>query len=216
MGRKADACGSCSASRFIRQKTEAFLFLLSLALCELGKEVFFLKNQIRTLALAAMFTAMSVIVGVFCKNFMNFGGGLFRITFENLPIIMSGIMFGPLVAATVGVAADFLSYLMSAQIYPPNLIVTLGAAMVGISSGIVSKYIIKKQGYAQIILSGAIAHIVGSMIIKTAGLFTFYGAAVLWRIPLYLMIAPIEIIVICLLYRNTAFRSLMERNRYTK
>ena len=175
-----------------------------------------MKNQIRTLALAAMFTAMSVIVGVFCKNFMNFGGGLFRITFENLPIIMSGIMFGPLVAATVGVAADFLSYLMSAQIYPPNLIVTLGAAMVGISSGIVSKYIIKKQGYAQIILSGAIAHIVGSMIIKTAGLFTFYGAAVLWRIPLYLMIAPIEIIVICLLYRNTAFRSLMERNRYTK
>ena len=47
----------------------------------------FFKN-IRSLTLAAMLTAVSVVIGIVCKNFMNFGSGLFRVTFENLPIIL--------------------------------------------------------------------------------------------------------------------------------
>ena len=157
-----------------------------------------------------MLTAMSVVIGIFCKNFMNFGGGLFRVTFENLPIIMSGVLLGPMVGAAVGVATDLISYLLSAQIYPPNLIVTLGAAAVGLCSGLVARFAVKKRGYGQIITAGAVAHLVGSMIIKPIGLFTFYSYAVLWRIPLYLVIAPIEITVICLLYKNANFRRLTE------
>ena len=166
-------------------------------------------KSIKTLTTAAMLTAMSVIVGIICKNFLNFGGGLFRITFENLPIILTGILYGPIVGCAVGVATDLISYFLSAQIYPPNLIVTLGAATVGAVSGLFAKYIVKKQGYARIIISGAAAHIVGSMIIKPIGLFQFYQWSVLFRIPLYLVIAPIEIVIICLLYKNSAFRKLM-------
>ena len=84
------------------------------------------------------------------------------------------------------------------------------AAMVGAVSGLLAKYVVKKRGYAQIIISGAAAHIVGSMIIKPIGLFQFYQWSVLFRIPLYLIIAPIEIIIICLLYKNSAFRKVME------
>ena len=29
---------------------------------------------------AAMLAAVSVVIGIFCKNFLNFGNGLFRIT----------------------------------------------------------------------------------------------------------------------------------------
>ena len=68
-----------------------------------AKEDFFMKKSIRVITLAAMLTAMSVVIGIFCKNFLNFGGGLFRITFENLPIILTGILFGPFVGAVVGV-----------------------------------------------------------------------------------------------------------------
>lgn len=167
-----------------------------------------MKRSVHTLTLAAMLVAMSVIIGIFCKNFMNFGGGLFRVTFENMPIILSGILFGPWVGAAVGIATDLISYLLSAQIYPPNLIVTLGAAVVGFSAGFVSKYAVKKSGYTRIIVSGAVGHLLGSMIIKPVGLFTFYSWAVLWRIPLYLVIAPLEILILCLLYRNTTFRRL--------
>jgi ECF transporter S component (folate family) len=156
-----------------------------------------------------MLTAMSVIIGIFCKNFLDFGGGLFRITFENLPIILAGIILGPVVGGAVGAASDLVSYLLSAQIFAPNLIVTLGAASVGVISGAVAKYIIKKRGYAQIIAAGAIAHIIGSMIIKPIGLFQYYQWLVLWRVPLYLIIAPLEIALLCFLYKNANFRKLI-------
>ena len=164
----------------------------------------------RALTLGAMLVAMNVIIGFFCKTFLNFGGGLFRITFENLPVILSGILFGPIVGGAVGAAGDLVSYLLSPQIYPPNLIVTLGAASVGIVSGIVSKLIVKKRGRAQIILSGTLAHVIGSMVIKSIGLFQFYGWAVLFRIPTYLCIAAFEIFLLCLLFKNRSFSRLMD------
>ncbi len=167
-------------------------------------------SSIKSLTVAAMLTAMSVIIGMFCKNFMDFGTGLFRITFENLPIIISGIFFGPFVGGAVGGTSDLVSYLLSKQSYPPNLVVTFGAVMVGVVSGAVSRFVVKKSGYAQIIISGAAAHIIGSMIIKPIGLYQFYGAAVLLRVPMYLVIAPLEITVICLLYRNRGFRMMFE------
>ena len=170
----------------------------------------------RALTLAAMLTAMSVVIGIFCKNFLNFGGGLFRITFENLPIILSGIMFGPIAGGIVGAATDLISYFLSSQAYPPNLIVTLGAVTVGFTSGFVSKCLVKKPSFKQIILSGAAAHIIGSMIIKPIGLYAFYGMLVLWRIPLYLVIAPIEIMLLCLLYKNTALKKMLDMSRMKK
>ena len=72
-------------------------------------------GTVSSLTMAAMLTAMSVVIGIFCKSLLNFGGGLFRITFENLPILMAGIMFGPVVGGVVGAATDILSYLLSGQ-----------------------------------------------------------------------------------------------------
>lgn len=170
-----------------------------------------MKKRLNVITLAAMLTAMSVVIGIFCKNFLNFGGGLFRITFENLPIILSGIVFGPIIGAVVGVASDMVSYFLSAQVYPPNLVVTLGAAVVGAVSGIVSRVIIKNRGYGQIIASGVSAHLIGSVIIKSIGLYQFYGAAILWRIPLYVFIISIEVLLLCLLYKNLSFRKLIDK-----
>ena len=172
-----------------------------------------LRKQINRLTLSAMLTAMSVLIGIFCKNFMNFGGGLFRVTFENLPIILAGILFGPAVGGIVGVATDLVSYFLSSQIYPPNLIVTFGAMSIGLISGFISKFVIKKRGYAQIIVSASCAHLIGSVVIKSIGLFTFYGWAIMWRIPLYLIVAPIEIMLLCMLYKNKTFRKLIEERR---
>ena len=163
----------------------------------------------KIITLAAMLVAMSVVIGIFCKTFLNFGFGLFRITFENLPIILSGIIFGPYVGGLVGICADFVSYLFSGQVYPLNLVVSFGALAVGATSGFVSRYVVKKRGTAQVIASAATAHMIGSMIIKPIGLYQFYGILVLWRIPLDLLIAPLEILVLCLLFKRQTFRRLI-------
>ena len=167
-------------------------------------------SDMRGLTTAAMLTAISVVIGVFCKNFLNFGYGQFRITFENLPILLSGILFGPVVGGVVGLSSDLVSYLLSSQNYPPNLIVTLGAFSIGFISGYVSHHIVKKPGTLQVIASAIPAHIVGSMIIKSIGLYQFYHAAVLWRIPVYLLIAPLEITMLCLLFRNPSFQKIIK------
>ena len=166
-------------------------------------------KSVLALTLASMLVAMSVIIGFFCKTFLNFGNGLFRITFENLPIILSGLLFGPIVGGAVGIAGDLISYLLSPQVYPPNLIVTAGAAAVGIISGLVSRLMIKKRGNAQIIVAGSLSHVVGSMIIKSIGLFQFYQWAVFVRIPIYILIASLEIALLCLLFKNRSFSQLI-------
>ena len=102
-------------------------------------------RSLKALVMAAMLTSMSVVIGIFCKSMLNFGAGLFRITFENLPIILAGIMFGPLVGGAVGAATDIISYFLSGQAYPINLIVTVGAASVGVVSGLLAKYVFRKK-----------------------------------------------------------------------
>lgn len=168
-------------------------------------------GSIKRMALCAMMVAMSVVIGILCKSFLNFSNGLLRITFENLPILLAGIFLGPMAGGMVGVASDLVSYLLSPQTYPPNLVVTLGACAVGVISGLMAKYVVKSRGTKQIILSCAAAHLVGSMMIKPIGLFAFYQWAVLIRIPLYLVIAPLEIFLLCLLWRQSSFRRLFEK-----
>ena len=165
---------------------------------------------VRSLTLAAMLIAMSVVIGIFCKSVLNFGAGLFRVTFENIPIILSGTLFGPIVGGAVGALSDLISYLLSSQAYPPNLIVTLGAISVGVISGLCAKFIVRSRGTKQFIIAGSLAHIVGSMIIKPIGLFAFYSWAVLFRIPLYLIIAPLEILILSLLYHKSGFKRLVD------
>ena len=165
--------------------------------------------RVRVLTTSAMLTALSIVIGIFCKNFLDFGMGLFRVTFENFPIILSGIMFGPLVGTLVGISSDVLSYVLSTQSFAISPIVTLGAALVGFISGFVSHRLIKRDGVLRIVFSALLAHLVGSVIVKSAGLFVYYGWLVLWRIPLYAVISTLEIIILVSMYKNKNFHSLI-------
>ncbi|MBR2444932.1 MAG: folate family ECF transporter S component [Clostridia bacterium] len=163
----------------------------------------------RLLTVTAMLTAISVVIGIFCKTYLNFGDGLFRITFENLPIIMAGILYGPIIGGVVGLSTDLISYMLSTQVYPINLLVTIGATLVGVVAGIVSKYIIKKNGNLQIIVAGALSHVICSMIIKSIGLYEFYNIMVLLRIPTYLVIGSLEIFLLCKLLNRKSFAKIV-------
>ena len=117
---------------------------------------------------------------------------------------------GPVVGGFVGVASDLISYILSSQVYPPNLLVTAGAATVGIVSGSIAKFVIKNRGAKQIIFSAFTAHAIGSMVIKTIGLYQFYGMLVLWRIPLYLVIATTETLILCFIFRRHSLRRMFD------
>ena len=142
---------------------------------------------------------------------MNFGNGLFRVTFENLPIMLSGFCFGPVVGGMVGIATDLISYLLSNQTLPPNEWVTVGAFLIGFLSGVFF-YVPFRKRTIRIVFSASLAHLIGSVIVKSIGLYRYYGIAVLWRIPLYsLVIIPIEIFLLCTLFRRKSFSNLIDK-----
>ena len=194
-----------------------FMALLEQQTETVAKGGFFMqKNKARglrnvyVLVSAAMLAAVSVVIGIFCKNFLNFGNGLFRITFENFPIIMSGVVFGPVVGAFVGAISDIISYMLSTQSFAVSPIVTLGAAAVGAVSGIISHYVIKREGNLRVIASVVTAHLVGSVIIKSLGLFVYYEWLVLWRIPTYIIISVLESALLCYLCKSPAFSKIFK------
>ena len=154
----------------------------------------------------ALLVAATVVIAYMCKLFMTFGA--VRVTFENLPIIMAGIFFGPLAGLLTGVSADLISTAVSQYgIGGINPLITLGAGAVGLVAGLVGKG--AKKGSVRLGAAVYSAHIVGNIIIKSAGLMLYFSyslPAVLPRIPLYLIIATAECIVIYVLTKSSGFR----------
>lgn len=165
----------------------------------------------KVLVFGALMASMSIVIGLICKNYLTFSDGSVRITFENLPIILSGIWFGPIVGAVVGIIADLVSALLSPP-YQPNPLITLGAASIGILSGVLSRYIIKGRKFYHVLLLTLAVHAVGSVVIKSAVL-EFMGYAVVWpvRIAIYTVIAVCESYLIYIMVNNHAMSSRIER-----
>ena len=172
-----------------------------------------LRQRIKVLAAAAMLAAMSVVIGIICKRFLTFSGGTVRITFENLPVIMSGLLFGPIIGAAVGLIADLLSCVFAGQ--APFWLISIGAVSVGAVSGFVSKYIIRKDGILRIIISEVSAQLVGSVLIKTYALSVLmskgFYVLLLSRLPVYALIVTIEAVLLAVLFKNRYFRKITGR-----
>ena len=87
-------------------------------------------GTLKVMVCVALFVAMSIV----CGKYLAIGvGNVLRFSFENMPIILSGLMFGPVVGIFAGVAADIVGCVLVG--YALNPIVTIGAAAVGGVSG---------------------------------------------------------------------------------
>ena len=173
-------------------------------------------KSLEGLCFAGILSAMSVILGKFLQipnPFQDF----IRISFENLPVILAGISIGPLAAMLVGVVADLIGCVLYG--YSINPIITIGAATVGLVSGVVGKYIVKKPMVLQISLSVFTAHITGSVLVKSYGLAVWYldkynlgyWEFVAWRLLNYLIVGTLEGVLLYLLFKNKAFKNQLER-----
>ncbi len=169
-------------------------------------------KKVKTLCACALLCAAAVSIAYVCK-FLTVGS--IRITFENLPIILSGIFFGPVAGLLTGLAADLTSTVISHYgLGGLNPIITLGAASIGFIAGAVFRFPkINKIGI-KALLAVFSAHLVGNMLIKSAGLMIYYSyalPAVLPRIPLYVIIGSIEYAIILVLLKNKGITKTVEK-----
>ena len=161
------------------------------------------KVTLKVAVALAMLSAISIILG---KYLAIPGGEVLRFSFENLPIILAGIAFGPVGGIMVGAVADLLGCLLVG--YTINPMVTLGAVSIGLLSGIVWK-LVKGRSMKRIFktaITVGIAHLIGSVLIKTVGLAVFYDMHILvlmlWRLLNYLIVGVLEGVVLYALLGN--------------
>lgn len=162
------------------------------------------------IVIPALFVAMSIVLGKLLA--INIGTSI-RISFENLPILMAGIFCGSAVGGAVGLGADLIGCLIVG--YAINPFITLGSALIGIISGLVSKYAFKGSfSLPSVACSVGASHVVSSMIVKSIGMYIYYNTpleVLLTRIPIYIVVGTAETYMIYLLLKNKAFSAEVER-----
>jgi len=167
-------------------------------------------GNVKVMAVCAMLIALS-IVG---KSLRIDAGTVVRISFENLPIVMSGIFFGPFIGAAVGLCADLIGCIVTGQ--APLPFITVGVVAVGFVSGLVYQLLPKAKLIPRVALSAGLAHLTGNVIIKTIALYyAFPGMrpTLIFRPVNYAIIASIECILICLLLSNKAIAEEVRKLR---
>ena len=171
------------------------------------------KNHLRQLAAAAFLVALSIVCGKYLAVPV---GTVMRFSFENLPLILAGMLFGPAIGALTAVAADLLGCLFRG--YAINPFITVASMSVGLVSGMVA-WIFgnQKKWYFKVIFSVFLAHTVGNVIIKTFALHSMMGTplSVLFaeRIVTYIMTASVECVIIILLLQNKAIKKRLVQNK---
>ena len=165
-------------------------------------------KDVRVIILVGLFAALSIVFG----KMLSFTVGPIRISFENLPILMAGIFLGAPAGVVTGILADIIGCLIVG--YSINPIITVGAACIGLVSGLLYQIMQNKKSVFAVFASVLPAHILGSMIIKSIGLMAFYHyplPQVLPRIPLYLVIGSAEAFIIYTLLNNRSVSSQLEK-----
>ena len=178
-----------------------------------GRRIFYMHYTkkdalLRRLIFASLFSAMSIVFG----KYLAFTMLTVRISFENLPVLASGIMLGPVWAGAVGAVADLVGCVLVG--YEINPIITAGAALNGIVAGVVARALRGKRAL-RIPVSVASAHLLGSVLLKSLGFYVYYGtpylAVMLERLGVYALISAAEIIMLGLLFSNKSVKIMTER-----
>ena len=174
-------------------------------------------GTLQVMTVSAALVAISIVCGKYLA--INLGQAL-RFSFENLPIILAGIMFGPIVGAVVGGVSDLVGALL---VYggDMNPLVTVGAVSIGLISGLLWKCSKKLPYGVRLLLSVTCAHVIGSIILKSIGLSAWYLAnlnmpiyiLMLWRTLNYIIVGGAEFIILFFVLKNKTIRSKMLINQ---
>lgn len=174
------------------------------------KSELMLFNNPKVLTASALLVAISIV----CGKLLAFNVGfILRFSFENMPIILASMAFGPLIGGITAVAADLIGCLIVG--YEINPLVTAGALLIGLISGFMCRVTGKLPMPVRVILSVLPAHTVGSVLVKTFGLAKFYEmpfwTLVAWRGLNYAIIATLEILLLYYLFKSKSVNSQLER-----
>lgn len=161
------------------------------------------QSKIFPLVLSALLCALSIVLA----RVATFNLGFVHIGFGNLPVVMAGVLLGPVLGFAVGGVADLIGGVLAG--YAINPLITLGAALIGGVAGWCWRRTSVLNQTLRLAASLLPAHIIGSTIVNSLALHIFYGypwQALALRIPNMLAQVVVEVIVLRALLNNAGFR----------
>lgn len=166
-------------------------------------------KSIKTLVICALLSALSIIFG----KFLNIPvGETIRFSFENTPLFLAGIMFGPFISGIVAFVSDILGSILRG--YAINPVITLGAVFVSVSGAFLFKVLKKLPLFLRLLLCVGTAHILGSIIIKTVGLMLYTGTDFFVLLPVrcinYFIMIVIDTCALFFLLKNRSLKKILE------
>ena len=167
------------------------------------------KFSTKALVICSLLSALSIVCGKFLAIPV---GDTMRFSFESTPLFLAGFMFGPVIGGIVAFVADILGSILRG--YDINPLITLGAVFIGVSGGLSYKLFENMPLFFRIFFSVLLAHVIGSVLIKSLGLYLFYHTPftvlILGRSINYLIMIFIDTVVLYFLYKSRSFKKLLE------
>ena len=155
--------------------------------------------SVRTMVKAGFLVAISIVMTRFAYIMVPLAGvSALRISFGDLPLMLSGMMFGPLVGGLTGLAADLIGFLINPQgPYHPGF--TLSSILWGVIPGIIMYTLRGKKGYDKlfsfknILIAVTVVTIVVSLGLNTYWLSNLFGKGFIVLLPTRVLAALISI-----------------------
>ena len=124
----------------------------------------------RTLVTLALLSALEVVLARFIVPMPS---PTTRFSIEAVPIIIAGLLFGPLPGAAVGLVGDAVGCLFSGFGYNPLFAVP--PALIGLCAGLSRKLLCEKVSYLRVLATFLPAVVLGSVLWQSYWLSFFYG-----------------------------------------
>ena len=141
-----------------------------------------------------------------------------RISLEAVPIVLSGLLFGPIPGAVVGFAADLIGCLFSPFGYNP--IFCVPPILYGLLAGAVRRYVTDRPALLRTALAFFPAAIVGSVLWQSMALALVYGgdakqafflAKLVSRSIQFALTGTVDTLIVWLLLRRGALNGVQRR-----
>ena len=131
------------------------------------------------LTVCALLTALSVVLA---RLLTVIPSEVSRFSLEAVPILLAGLLFGPVPGAAVGFAADFIGCLFSPYGYNP--IFCLPPILYGLWAGLLRGFVWQKPSVWRVALAVFPAALCGSVLWQSAALALVYGGEA--KLPFFL------------------------------
>lgn len=141
------------------------------------------KNTVRKIVYAGIFIALNIILTRIFSYSVRIGSVVgVRLSLSQVPLVLSGIILGPLYGGFCGALSDLVGFPINSQgAYFPGF--TISAALMGIVPGLVGKLIRDRWNLISLSITIIITTVLTSTILNSLWVYILSGSAAIVLLP---------------------------------